>query len=76
LQKGSDDAEKIFTLSVRQQEIIRNTAVKSVWGQEEKFGGMPIRLGITFELLIIANEKSFKVNLKDMHSFCLNLLNV
>ena len=73
MQKGSDDGEKSFTLSDLQQEIIRNTTVKSVWGQEKKFGGM---LGITFELLIVENDKSFKVNLKDMHSFCLNLLNV
>jgi len=41
--------------------IVRNTATKTAWGTNEDTGGMPIRRGIVFNLMIIVMKKSFKV---------------
>lgn len=44
--------------------IDRNSVQHMSWGHEEKHGGMPVRLGETFEMVILCDPQFYKVSRK------------
>lgn len=61
-----------FHLSVQRHEqgVLRNHRINQEWGTEERFGDMPLYPGQFFDILILAEESAFKVDINGVH-FCM-----
>lgn len=59
-------------LSVRATEncIVRNNLTSQIWGTEERFGGMPLRPGQVFDILILTEASAYKIAINNVH-FCM-----
>ncbi|XP_063893102.1 32 kDa beta-galactoside-binding lectin-like [Helicoverpa armigera] len=64
-------ADVAFHINPRfdEMEIVRNTYSAGFWGKEERSGGMPLRRGGNFDMLIASDDESFRVAINGQH-FC------
>uniref|UniRef100_A0A182NT14 Galectin domain-containing protein n=1 Tax=Anopheles dirus TaxID=7168 RepID=A0A182NT14_9DIPT len=64
-----DDVTLQISIRPNQHAIVRNSIQNQVVGQEESYGGCPIRYGETFDLLILAEVTQYKLAINGVH-FC------
>lgn len=61
--KPRDDTALHMSVRLKQGYIARNSYKNGEWGDEDGKGRLPIGPGQQFEIIILCDEKDFKVNL-------------
>ncbi|XP_046342168.1 galectin-4-like isoform X2 [Haliotis cracherodii] len=56
-----------FNVRFNENAIIRNSQQYNAWGQEERGGGMPLRKGTPFEIIILADPHHYKISINGRH---------
>ena len=67
-ENSSSDIAFQFNPRFKEHVVVRNTRLSGVWGKEERLPGvLPLTPGMTFELLFLVQEHSFKVAVNGKH---------
>ncbi|XP_067681855.1 galectin-4-like isoform X2 [Haliotis asinina] len=56
-----------FNVRFNENAIVRNSQQYNAWGQEERTGGMPLRKGTPFEIIILADPHHYKISINGRH---------
>ena len=67
-ENSSMDIAFHFNPRFKKHVVVRNSRLAGVWGKEERVSGvLPLTAGMTFELLFLVQEHSFKVAVNGKH---------